>query len=125
VLERGRTVHEWFEKESLRKTDAAPQTHDRSLVFTGKASMPKALGADAEVVGYVAKTKGANGYVSASASMVGVKTIEVRWKRRLIHMESAWNPRLFAAPVPPTATAQTTSRSARPPPSGSPGNSHS
>jgi hypothetical protein len=78
VLEKGGAVHETFVKEYLGKTDAALQTYYRSLVFTGKASMPKALGADAEVVAYVAKTKGAIGYVSAGASTVGVKTLEVR-----------------------------------------------
>jgi ABC-type phosphate transport system substrate-binding protein len=54
------------------------QTYYRSLVFTGKASMPKTLAADTEVVAYVAKTKGAIGYVSASAATEGVKTLEVK-----------------------------------------------
>jgi ABC-type phosphate transport system substrate-binding protein len=78
VLEKGGATHEAFVKEYLGKTDAALQTYYRSLVFTGKASMPKMLGADAEVVAYVAKTKGAIGYVSAGASTAGVKTLEVR-----------------------------------------------
>lgn len=67
-----------FVKEYLGKTDSALQTYYRSLVFTGKASMPKMLGADAEVVTYVAKTKGAIGYVSAGTSAEGVKTLEVK-----------------------------------------------
>jgi len=78
VLEKGGPVHEAFLKEYLGKTDSALQTYYRSLVFTGKASMPKMLGADAEVVAYVAKTKGAIGYVSAGTSTDGVKTIEVK-----------------------------------------------
>jgi hypothetical protein len=78
VLEKAGPVHEAFVKTFLGKTDAALQTYYRSLVFTGKASMPKALGADAEVVAYVAKTKGAIGYVSASASTGGVKVLEVK-----------------------------------------------
>ena len=78
VLEKGGPVHEVFVKEYLGKTDAALQTYYRSLVFTGKASMPKTLAADAEVVAYVAKTKGAIGYVSAGASAAGVKTLEVK-----------------------------------------------
>ena len=68
ALQKGGATHEAFVKEYLGKTDAALQTYYRSLVFTGKASMPKMLGADAEVVAYVAKTKGAIGYVSAGAS---------------------------------------------------------
>jgi hypothetical protein len=78
VLEKGGVTHEAFVKEYLGKTDSALQTYYRSLVFTGKASMPKILGADAEVVAYVAKTKGAIGYVSAGAATEGVKTLEVK-----------------------------------------------
>jgi ABC-type phosphate transport system substrate-binding protein len=78
VLEKGGAVHEEFVKEYLGKTDAALQTYYRSLVFTGKASMPKTLASDAEVVSYVAKTKGAIGYVGAGAGTAGVKTLEVK-----------------------------------------------
>ena len=78
VLEKGGAVHEAFVKEYLGKTDAALQTYYRSLVFTGKASMPKTLAADAEVVAYVAKTKGAIGYVGAGAGTAGVKILEVK-----------------------------------------------
>jgi hypothetical protein len=78
VLEKGGATHEAFVKEYLGKTDAALQTYYRSLVFTGKASMPKTLGVDAEVVAYVAKTKGAIGYVGADASTDGVKILEVK-----------------------------------------------
>jgi len=78
VLEKEGPTHEAFVKEYLGKTDATLQTYYRSLVFTGKASMPKALASDAEVVGYVAKTKGAIGYVGAGAGTAGVKVLEVK-----------------------------------------------
>ena len=78
VLEKGGPVHEVFVKEYLGKTDAALQTYYRSLVFTGKASMPKMVTSDADVVAYVAKTKGAIGYVSSGAATGGVKTLEVK-----------------------------------------------
>jgi len=78
VLEKSGATHEAFLKEYLGKTDSALQTYYRSLVFTGKASMPKTLGSDAEVVAYVAKTKGAIGYVGAGAATAGVKTLEVK-----------------------------------------------
>jgi len=78
VLEKDGPAHEAFLKQFIGKTDTALETYYRSLVFTGKASMPKTLAADAEVVAYVAKTKGAIGYVSAAASTAGVKTLEVR-----------------------------------------------
>ena len=78
VLAKSGAAHEAFLKEYLGKSDAALQTYYRSLVFTGKASMPKTLAGDAEIVAYVAKTKGAIGYVSAGASVAGVKTLEVK-----------------------------------------------
>jgi hypothetical protein len=77
VLEKSGPAHEAFLKE-LGKTDSALETYYRSLVFTGKASMPKTLGADSDVVSYVAKTKGAIGYVGAEASTDGVKVLEIK-----------------------------------------------
>jgi hypothetical protein len=78
VLEKGGPAHEAFLKQYLGKTSTALETYYRSLVFTGKGSMPKMLATDAEVVAYVAKTKGAVGYVSAAASTGGVKVLEVK-----------------------------------------------
>jgi hypothetical protein len=78
VLSKGGAAHEAFIKQYLGKNDTALQAFYRSLVFTGKASMPKSLASDAEVVAYVAKTKGAIGYVSGGASTEGVKTLEVK-----------------------------------------------
>jgi len=78
VLVRGGAVHEAFLKAYLGKSDSALQAFYRSLVFTGKASMPKTLATDAEVVAYVVKTKGAIGYVSDAASTEGAKTLQVK-----------------------------------------------
>ena len=78
VFKKGGPTHEEFLKQYLGKTDAAFNIYYRSLVFTGKAFMPKMLGSDAEVAAYVAKTKGAIGYVSAGASAPGAKAIAVR-----------------------------------------------
>jgi ABC-type phosphate transport system substrate-binding protein len=78
VLEKGGPAHEAFIKEYVGKSDSALQTYYRSLVFTGKASMPKTLATDAEVTAYVAKTKGAIGYVGADAATEGVKTLGVK-----------------------------------------------
>jgi hypothetical protein len=78
VLTKGGATHEAFIKEYLGKNDTALQAFYRSLVFTGKASMPKSLASDAEVVAYVAKTKGAIGYVSNAASTEGVKVLQVK-----------------------------------------------
>jgi TonB family protein len=75
VLQRGGPAHEAFLKQFLRMSDDELQTYFRSLVFTGKSSMPRILSSDEEVVAYVAKTDGAIGYVSAGASADGVKTL--------------------------------------------------
>ena len=78
VLLKSGAVHEAFLKDYVGKTDSALETYYRSLVFTGKGSMPKELGTESEVVDYIAKTKGAIGYVSSGASTPGVKTIEIK-----------------------------------------------
>ena len=56
VLVKGGPTHEAFLKEYVGKTDSALETYYRSLVFTGKASMPKSFASDADVVAFVAKT---------------------------------------------------------------------
>jgi TonB family protein len=76
VLEKGGPVHAAF-LEYLGISEDDLQTYYRTLVFTGKGSMPKELGSDAEVVAYVARTRGAIGYVSSTASAEGVKTLTV------------------------------------------------
>ncbi len=78
VLEKSGPAHEAFLKEYLGKSDESLLAFYRSLVFTGKAEMPKFLGSDAAVVAYVANTKGAVGYVSADTPTSGTKTLEVR-----------------------------------------------
>ena len=77
VLAKAGAAHGAFLKD-LGKTDAALSTYYRSLVFTGKAAMPKICGSDAEVIAYVAKTKGAIGYVSAEARAPGTKTLGLK-----------------------------------------------
>jgi len=78
VLAKGGPAHETFVKQYLGKTEDALMTYYRSLVFTGKGLMPKTLASDAEVLTYVAKTKGAIGYISSSSGTEGVKVLEVK-----------------------------------------------
>jgi hypothetical protein len=78
VLTKGGAAHETFVKQYLGKTEDALMTYYRSLVFTGKGLMPKTLASDAEVLAYVAKTKGAISYISSSAGTEGVKVLEVK-----------------------------------------------
>jgi TonB family protein len=77
VLSKGGAAHEAFLKNYLATNDDALQNYYRALVFTGKGLMPKALRSDAEVVAYVAKTRGAIGYVSSTATLDGVRTLAV------------------------------------------------
>ena len=78
VLANGGAAHEAFLKEFVGKSDSALRNHFKTLVFTGKGSMPKSFASDAEVVKYVAATKGAIGYVSSGADAAGVKKVTVK-----------------------------------------------
>jgi ABC-type phosphate transport system substrate-binding protein len=78
VWQKGGATHEAFLKDYVGKTDAAVGTYFRSLVFTGKASMPKSIATDADVVAYVEKTKGAIGYVAAATSPGDAKVLDVK-----------------------------------------------
>lgn len=77
VLQRSGPIHEAFLKRYLDRASEELQTYYQGLVFTGKGSVPKQMSSDADVLEYVAKTKGAIGYVSTSASTTGVKVLAV------------------------------------------------
>jgi TonB family protein len=77
VVEKDGRVHEAFLREYMGRTDNDLQTYYRALVFTGRGSMPKELGSDAEVVAYVAGKRGAIGYVGAETRTEDVKTLVV------------------------------------------------
>ena len=78
VLAQGGAAHEAFLKTYVGKTDPALRNHFKSLVFTGKGSMPKSLASDADIVAYVTKTKGAIGYISAAAPVGGAKKLMIK-----------------------------------------------
>lgn len=77
VISKGGVAHETFVKQYLGKSEADLQTYYRSLVFTGKGSMPKMVASDTEIAAYVARTRGAIGYVSSETSIDGAKTLVV------------------------------------------------
>ena len=77
VIEKRGPAHEAFLRDYLGQTDDELQKYYQTLVFTGKGLMPKTVSSDAEVVAYVAKTRGAIGYVGESAHMEGVKTLAI------------------------------------------------
>ncbi|MGO9402157.1 MAG: TonB family protein [Terriglobales bacterium] len=77
VLEKDGPVHEAFLQEYLGISEDDLQAYYSTLVFTGRGFTPKVLGSDAEVVAYVARTRGAIGYVSGAASVEGVKILAI------------------------------------------------
>jgi hypothetical protein len=78
VLLKSGAAHQTFVRLYIGKTAPTLENYYRSLVFAGKCTMPKMLASDEEVVEYVAKTKGAIGYVNAAANLADVKILEVR-----------------------------------------------
>jgi TonB family protein len=92
VIQKDGRVHQNFLQEYLGKSDDDLQTYYRTLVFTGKGSMPKELASDAEVVAYVTRTRGAIGYVDAEIDIGGARIITIihasnstQTQRRLIN----------------------------------------
>jgi TonB family protein len=88
VLAKSGEAHEAF-LQYIGKSDDALRTHYRSLVFTGTGTMPKFLDSDTEIVNYVAKNKGAIGYVNGDFPTERVKVVpilpaETRVGRKLV-----------------------------------------
>lgn len=77
VLAKAGPAHEAFLKHVLGRTDSDLQMYYRSLVFTGRGSVPKTLDSDEAVVAYVAKTRGAIGYVSTGTNAEGVRSLDL------------------------------------------------
>jgi TonB family protein len=77
VIEESGPTSDAFLKEYLGRDADGLQMYYRTLVFNGRGSMPKTLGSDAEVVAYVAKTRGAIGYVSANSHADNVKALAI------------------------------------------------
>jgi len=75
VLQKSGAPHDRFLRQYLERDDQDLHSYYQGLVFTGRASMPKELNSDAEVVAYVARTKGAIAYVSNEAGTEGVKVL--------------------------------------------------
>lgn len=93
ILRKDGAIHNAFLKQYLDISDEALQTYYRTLVFTGRGSMPRTLDSDAEVVAYVVKTRGAIGYVSSETDTSGAKVLAVLTEQNpvqralLIHVE--------------------------------------
>jgi len=77
VLEKGGAVHGAFLQEYLGLNEEDLHAYYQALLFTGRGFIPKAFASEDEVVAYVARTRGAIGYVSSVASAEGVKVIAI------------------------------------------------
>ena len=78
VLLKGGPTHEEFLNIYVGKSDAAFRAGWRSLLFSGQSTMPRTFDSDAEIVEYVARTRGAVGYISRFSTHTGVKTLAVK-----------------------------------------------
>lgn len=74
----GGPAHERVISELTARTPDQFDKHWKKLVFTGKGVMPETVGDEAAMVTYVAKTRGAIGYVSSSAKLDGVKPLNLQ-----------------------------------------------
>ena len=77
VLCKSGPVHQAFLKHYIHRESEEIHIYYQGLVFTGKGTMPKELDCGAEMVAYVARTKGAIGYVGGSTNTEGVKVLAV------------------------------------------------
>lgn len=80
VMLKSGAVHKQFLKDFVGKTESQFKIFWKKQVFTGKAKMPKAFKSEKEMIAYIAKTKGAIGYVGIK-SMAGqdkVKKLSVK-----------------------------------------------
>lgn len=77
VLNRDHDNLSRFASHYLGKSKTALETYYRSLVFTGRWSMPLSLAGDTEVVDFVARTPGAIGFIRESSPAGPLVTIRV------------------------------------------------
>ncbi|HLH05065.1 MAG TPA: hypothetical protein VKX25_20015 [Bryobacteraceae bacterium] len=78
VLEKPGPAYSAFLKEFIGRSDSALMTYYRSLLFTGRGAMPKSFASDEELIAYIARTRGAIGYVRSSAVLNSVKILKIK-----------------------------------------------
>jgi len=71
-------VRQNFTQNIHKKSISAINAYWQKKIFTGKGVPPVELQNDKEVIEFVSSTPGAIGYVSASASLNGVKTLSIK-----------------------------------------------
>lgn len=76
ILKEG-PVHEAFTTTFTGKTESQFKSSWKKLAMTGQGVEPKAFKTEAELMAYVAKTKGAVGYVVPDSELKDVKELKV------------------------------------------------
>ena len=66
-----------FSDEILERTVGAVESYWQQQIYSGRGVPPVKVRTDREVVEYVSKNPGAIGYVSVSADLSGVKTVDL------------------------------------------------
>jgi len=70
-------THRAFLKQYLQKSSSQFERYFRTLVFTGKGSIPKAFDTEEQLVGFVSSTDGAIGYVSRGTNTGSAKVLTI------------------------------------------------
>ena len=71
-------IHKTFMKNYVKKSHSQFSAFWKQAIFTGKGTPPRSFGDEAELVKFVAETKGAIGYISSDTSTDEVKLIQIK-----------------------------------------------
>lgn len=75
---KGGAVHEQFLKSYIGKKEALFRGDWRVLVFSGKATMPRAFDTEEQLLQYIGSQPGAIGYAGSPPENTHVKTLKVK-----------------------------------------------
>ncbi len=77
TLAKDSAIHKAFVAEVVKKAEPKFTSFWQQALFTGKGTPPKSFGSEAELVKFVASTKGAVGYVAAGTAVDGAKEVKI------------------------------------------------
>lgn len=75
---KGGAIHDQFVEKFVGKTAAQFQSYWNKLLFTGAGTPPTAFKTEKELVDFVARTKGAIGYIDSATAHDSVKVLSVK-----------------------------------------------
>ena len=75
---RGGSVHDAFIRKYVGKTPKQFTNYWRKMVFTGRGKMPKKFTTQEKLVEFVAKTRGAIGYIDSAIPAKEVKELLIQ-----------------------------------------------